>query len=436
MFFIYSILLTVGFVLLLPRFVTDAIFNGKYAAGFKQRLGFVPNVDVGGKPIVWIHCVSVGETNAALPLVEAIAKAHPEFSIVVSTTTATGQQLARSLFSDIADLVFYFPFDWSSTVRRTLMRIHPTIVLLMETELWFNFLHETNKQGVRLAIVNGRLSEKSFVRFHYIASFIRRVLSFIDLALMQEITDADRIVALGLSNTKVRVTGNIKFDHLPAAGDAELSRYLQARFNITSKDPLIIAASTHSPEEDWVLAAFMKIMADHPDLRPRLLIAPRHPERFEGVAASIRKSGLSCTKRSEIESAHDQSATVILLDSIGELRSAYPLAEVVFVGGSLVPHGGQSILEPATAGRAIVTGPYTANFDAAVSQFLDHRALVQLPILPEENVVPELATALFTLLSDQTKRSELGRNAMAVMANNRGAVSRTLDSLTPWFRKR
>jgi 3-deoxy-D-manno-octulosonic-acid transferase len=324
MFFLYSILLTVGFVLLLPRFVLDAIFNGKYAGGFTQRLGFVPKIDAGGKPVVWIHCVSVGETNAARPLIEGIRKKHPEFSIVVSTTTATGQKLARSSFANSTDLVFYFPFDWRSTVRRTLRRIDPAVVLLVETEIWFNFIRETSKHHTRLAIVNGRLSERSFRRFSYIPSFMHRVFAHIDLALMQENADAKRIMALGLRGSRVRVTGNIKFDHQLTSDENALTDLFRSRFGIKPEAPLIIAASTHAPEEEWILAAFKQIWKTSPDLLPRLLIAPRHPERFSAAAESIEKSGFNWARRSENESIRDKTAEVILLDSIGELRSVYP----------------------------------------------------------------------------------------------------------------
>jgi 3-deoxy-D-manno-octulosonic-acid transferase len=431
MYFLYSILFTLGFVVLLPRFVFDVVFNGKYAAGFSERLGSVPKINSKGKKVVWIHCVSVGEANAARPLAQAIKDHFPAVCLVISTTTRTGQELARTAFADIAEQVFYFPFDWRWTVRRTLKRIGPASVLLMETEIWFNFLRETHKSGTRLAIVNGRLSERSYTRFTYIKKFMRRVLGYLDLAVMQENIDATRIMALGLRASKVRVSGNMKFDHGLADQETALTDELRRRFKITSGSPLLIAASTHSPEEKWVLDAFKEIKRSSGQSQPRLMIAPRHPERFAEVADLIRTSGFASARRSDAASTADAAAEVILLDSIGELRSAYTLAEIVFVGGSLIKHGGQSIFEPAAAGKAIVTGPYTANFDAAVKEFLDKEALIQLPAVDDGDTASVLADALNDLLVDRDKRNKLGTHALATMNNNRGAVARTLEYISP-----
>ncbi len=431
MFFVYSILLTVASIVLLPRFIFDAIFNGKYAAGFGQRLGFVPKFDAGGKKVIWLHCVSVGETNAARPLAQKIKEEYPNARLIVSTTTRTGQKLARTAFAGIADLVFYFPFDWKSTVRRTLRRLSPSVVLLMETEIWFNFIRETSKSNARIAIVNGRLSERSFKRFAYIRSFVRRVLGYLDMAMMQENADATRLMALGIRASKVRVTGNLKFDHDLDAHETVLTTVFRTRFGITPDAPLIIAASTHAQEEKWILDAFKEVWKSSGENLPRLMIAPRHPERFAEVAELIKNTGFTWVRRSESVSPRDKAAEVILLDSIGELRAAYPLAELVFVGGSLISHGGQSIYEPAAAGRAILTGPHTVNFDAAVSEFLDKDALVQLPRLTEKDVVPKLIEKFNEILSENQKRKDMGTNALAVMNNNRGAVERTLEYLAP-----
>ena len=229
MFFLYSILLTIGFILFLPLVV---LRRGKYAAGFWQRLGRLPDLETGdGRKIVWLHCVSVGETNAARPLVKEILENFPEYKIVVSTTTKTGQELAKQVFKDQAALVFYFPFDWKFTVRRALRHIKPSVVLLMETELWFNFLRQANKSGARIAIVNGRLSEKSFSRYSYIKKAMRRVLHYIDLALMQGRADAKRLIELGIRSSKVKITGNVKFDQ--TYEENELTEYFRARFAIS-----------------------------------------------------------------------------------------------------------------------------------------------------------------------------------------------------------
>ena len=433
MFLIYSIVYTIAFIVLLPRFLFDAVFNGKYAAGFKQRLGFLSKFDSGGKKVIWLHCVSVGEANAARPLAIKIKEDFPETSLVISTTTRTGQKLAQTAFADVADLIFYFPFDWRSTVRRALRRVKPSVVLLMETEIWFNFIRESYKSGARVVMVNGRLSEKSFKRYGYIKKFMRRVLGYFDLALMQENADATRLMSLGIRASKVRVTGNLKFDHDLDEHETILTGVLRERFGIGTDSPLIIAASTHSPEEQWLLDAFKEVWKSSTENLPRLMIAPRHPERFDEVAEIIKKTGFAWVRRSEPESSGDRSADVILLDSIGELRAAYPLAEIVFVGGSLIPHGGQSIFEPAAAGKAIITGPHTANFDAAVKEFLDKDALIQQPLVADKEIAPKLVEAFNNFLSDAGKRSLLGSQALSVMKHNSGAASRTLEYLSPFL---
>ena len=424
MFTLYSFLLTIGFILLSPIFLLK---REKYAAGFWQRLGFLPEFEPNGKRVVWLHCVSVGETNAARPLVEAIAKQFPEHRLIISTTTKTGQNHAKNIFKDKTDTIFYFPFDFKFSVRRALKNFAPDVILLMETELWFNFLREANKSGAKTAIVNGRLSEKSFKRYSYIKNFIRRVLSYVDLALMQENADAKRLMSLGIHPGKVKVTGNIKFDqNFETSG---LTGVLQLRFAITEDAPLIVAASTHAPEEKWILAAFKKLWKNSVENLPRLLIVPRHPERFAEVAELIKETGFDWVRRSENPSERDKTAEIILLDSIGELRAVYPLAEIVFVGGSLIPHGGQSILEPAVAEKAIVTGFYTMNFAAAVKEFLDKNALIQLSETNEKSIVEDLSKVFAELLKDTEKREELSKHALEVMQKNRGATAKTIENL-------
>jgi 3-deoxy-D-manno-octulosonic-acid transferase len=424
MFLLYSFLLAIGFILMAPIFL---LRREKYAAGFWQRLGFLPAFSPDERRVVWLHCVSVGETNAARPLVEEIRKQFPARRLIISTTTKTGQELARQIFKDKAEAVFYFPFDFRFSVRRALRHFKPAAILLVETEIWFNFVREARKAGAKTMIVNGRLSERSFRRYAYIKNFIGRVLSHIDLALMQGDADAKRLTALGMPSGKVKVTGNIKFDQ--SFESSALTETFRARFAVSNDAPLIVAASTHAPEERWILEAYEKIRKAAPERTPRLLLVPRHPERFTEVAEIIGESNFKSVRRSESPSARDEAAEVILLDSIGELRAVYPLGEIVFVGGSLVRHGGQSVLEPAVAGKAIVTGFYTMNFTAAVKEFLAKNALVQLPETNESTIAGELARVLAELLRDDEKRAELSKNALEVMRRNRGATLRTIENL-------
>jgi 3-deoxy-D-manno-octulosonic-acid transferase len=428
MFLFYSILLTIGFILMLPLFL---LRRDKYAAGFWQRFGRIPELRQNDQSIIWIHCVSVGETNAAVPLIKAIKEEYPDFRIVISTTTKTGQELARKLFAEIADLVFYFPFDWKFTVRRALKKIKPNVVLLMETEIWFNFIREAKAKGTYIFIVNGRLSEKSSDRYLKIRKLMSRVLRYVDLALMQTNADAQRILRLGINANKVRVTGNIKYDQSPVEKNSVFISYFSERFDLSPKNPLIAAASTHAPEERWILEAFKKVYKTRTENLPRLLLAPRHPERFDEVAELIKNSGLKLVRRSSPLNLEDVAADVILLDSIGELRQVFALAEIVFVGGSLIPHGGQNILEPAIAKKAIITGFYTMNFAGIVKTFETNEAVIRLPELDENEIPEKLAGVFNELLQSGERRRTLAENAFKMLEKNRGATVKTMKFMRP-----
>jgi 3-deoxy-D-manno-octulosonic-acid transferase len=428
MFILYSFLFTVGFLLLTPLFLLK---REKYAAGFWQRFGYLPAFESGGKPVIWLHCVSVGETNAARPLVEELAKNYSEYLLVVSTTTKTGQNLARELFKDKAALVFYFPFDWRFTVKRALKIIKPNIVLIMETEIWFNFIREAGRSGAHIFLINGRLSERSLNRYLRIKKTFRRVFHYIDLAMMQGYNDAERLMQLGVRANKIKITGNLKFDQKSAEGDHHLTAFFQERFGISDKTPLIVAASTHAPEEKWILEAFKAVYKSSGENLPRLLIAPRHPERFAEVAEMIDKTGFKWVRRNTALSFDDEMADVILLDTIGELRAVYPLAKIVFVGGSLIPHGGQSVLEPAIERKAIVTGAFTMNFAEIVKKFVENDALIQLPELRDAEIPEMLAEVFLELLNNKDKREKIAENAFATIGENRGACERTIKLLKP-----
>jgi 3-deoxy-D-manno-octulosonic-acid transferase len=434
MYFLYSLLLTLGVVAILPRFIADAFRHGKYVQGLRDRLGRLPVVESNGRPVIWLHCVSVGEAQAARPLARAILDQFPSHALVVSTTTLTGQRIARDVFRDDARAVFYFPFDWPWAVRRSLRTVNPSAVLIMETELWPNFLRECRKRRVPVAIVNGRLSERSSRRYRLVRRFIKRIVNDLDLALMQTEADAERMRGLGLADERVFVSGNVKFDAPDDAGGQGLTDELRERFHFNDGRQLLIAASTHSPEERIIIEAFKQLRSSAGNERARLLIAPRHPERFAEVAALLQSSGLIWSRRSAVRSEGDSACDVILLDSIGELRAVYPLAAIVFVGGSLTPTGGHNILEPAMVGACTVTGAQTFNFTAIVRVFLEADALIQLPPLSESDAPAVLANTLEGLLADDERRRSLGKNARMVLERNRGATERTIKLLAPLFR--
>ncbi|HEX8922280.1 MAG TPA: 3-deoxy-D-manno-octulosonic acid transferase [Pyrinomonadaceae bacterium] len=434
MYFLYSLLLTLGVVALLPRFAVDAFRHGKYVQGLRERLGKLPAIRTDGRPVIWLHCVSVGEAQAARPLARAILERFPSHALVVSTTTLTGQRIAREAFRADAAAVIYFPFDWAWTVRRSLRAVNPAIVLIMETELWPNFLRECRKRRVPTAIVNGRLSERSFRRYSIIRRFTKRIVNNLNLALMQTEMDAERIRTLGLRAERVFVSGNVKFDASTDAGGQRLTDELRERFHFQDGRALIVAASTHAPEERIFLEAFKQLRQTPGNEHVRLLIAPRHPERFPDVASLLESSGLIWSRRNDATSPSDFDCDAVLLDSIGELRSVYPLAHVVFVGGSLTPTGGHNILEPAAVGACTVTGAHTFNFTAIVRDFLEADALLQLPVVAEKDAPAALASALKELLLNDERRQAIGARARGVLEQNRGATERTVKLLAPLFR--
>lgn len=437
MYLLYSLLLTLAILALLPVFLLSALRHGKYLAGLGERLGNVPEVDAGGREVIWLHCVSVGETQAARPLARALVERFPSHALVVSTTTLTGQRLAREVFREDAAAIFYFPFDWAWSVRRTLGRIKPSVVLVMETELWPRFLRECRRRAVPVALVNGRISEKSFERYRRLGGFIKSVVGALALALMQTESDAERIRALGLESARVRVSGNLKFDADTDTSEQAVTGLLRERFAFDDARPLIVAASTHAPEESITLEAFQQTRAAFDwDRRPRLVVAPRHPERFNEVAALIEASGLLWARRSSAPRDNDRVCDVVLLDSIGELRGVYPLAALVFVGGSIAPNGGHNVLEPAAAARCIVTGAHTFNFTSIMRDFLARDALIQLPALHDRDAPAALAQIFRELLNTDERRRRTGERARAALLENRGATEATLNYLAPLLEQR
>ena len=426
MYLAYSLLLSLGLLLLSPYFLFQALAHRKYITGLRERLGSLPKID--RQPVVWLHCVSVGETQAARPLVERIKRELPDHALVVSTVTLTGQKLARDLFGTQGARVVYFPFDWRWSVRRALNAIAPSVVVVMETELWPNFLRECKAREIPVALVNGRISRKSFQRYLKIRFFLRRVLECVSVAVMQSEKDAERIRALGMRQERVFSAGNLKFE---AVGYTDRKTDLKDRFGLEAGVPLVLAASTHAPEEKIVIESFKRLRESQP--MARLMLAPRHPERFNEVAELVQGSGLSWARRTNTPAAEDKSAAVILLDTIGELTSVYSLATVVFVGGSIVDRGGHNVLEPAAHGVAVVTGAHTHNFHAIVDLLNEANALVQLPPVEGEEAVAKLTETFQLLLGDAQARAELGERARHLVEMNQGATERTMKLIAPLF---
>ena len=431
MYLTYSLLLTLGLIVLIPRFLFQIIAHGKYLPGLQQRLGSIPRLDGKNQPTIWLHCVSVGETQAARPFVRELRRKFPNYRIVVSTVTVTGQALARDVFRQEAAAIIYFPFDWDWCVRRSLAIVKPDVVLMMETELWPNFLRRCAKNGIPVGLVNGRISKQSFRGYSWIRFFVARVLRNMTIAVMQTEADAERIRALGMAAAKVSVCGNLKFDAAPAIEHGTLTREIGERFDLGSVS-FILAASTHATEEKILLDSF-QMLKDRSNTPLRLGIAPRHPERFGEVASLLAKSTFTWVRRSQPARSTDKTAEVILFDTMGELPAVYALSTIVFVGGSMISKGGHNVLEPAAAGRAIVTGFHTDNFEAIVRLLEQNEAIIRLPPLVEPTLQAALFDVFQSLLSSRAKREELARNALRVTELNRGAASRTLTLVSPLF---
>jgi 3-deoxy-D-manno-octulosonic-acid transferase len=425
--FVYSVLLAIAFIVLSPYFAWQAMVNRKYLNNLRERLGILPDdLRTASGDAIWLHAVSVGEAVSAKPLIAALRAEFPEHRLVVSTTTATGQSVARSGIAE-AEGFFYFPFDWMFSVRRALDTIRPRIVILMESELWLNFLSECEWRQIPVVVVNGRISDRSFPRSKRFAFFVERLYRKVARFAMQSGIDAERAVALGAPPERVVVSGNLKYDAGAAAQSPSLAvkaQKLDEAFALSAA-PLIVAGSTTDGEEQMVLEAFDRLRREEGLERARLLVAPRHPERFDAVAQLLGSSGLSFARRSQ-SGENGRSADLALLDSVGELAAVYQFASAVFVGGSLVPRGGHNILEPAVCARPIVVGPHMHNFREITAEFLRRDALIQINGRDDRELVSELSQALSRLLKDRELATMLGSNARRAIDENRGATERTV----------
>jgi 3-deoxy-D-manno-octulosonic-acid transferase len=418
LYLLYSLGLGLAFVLAAPFYLLKGGRSAKYVRNCRARLGRVPAEVRSDRPgSVWVHAVSVGEVLTARVLVAALKARFPERPVFVSTTTPTGHEVARRTL-DAADGVFYAPFDFAFAVRRVLGRLRPALLVLVETEIWPNLIHEARRRGARVAVVNGRLSPRSFPRYRLVRALLARVLAEVDLFLMQGEPHAERARAIGAPGERVRVTGNLKFDALPSGARPAA---LAAVFNGAAGEPVWIAGSTVAGEEEAVLQAFRALRASVGGAR--LVLAPRHPERFGAMAPLVAAAGLSAARRSALEGRAWAGEDVLILDTLGELAHVYAFGTVVFVGGSLVAAGGHNVLEPAVAGKATVVGPHMENFQEIADEFLAAGALVQVE-RPED-----LGRAIVRLFTTPDERERIGARARDLVQRNRGAVQATVEAL-------
>ena len=420
---IYNLLLALALLVSAPYWLFRLLRQGKYRKGVGSRLGMLPahlcSLAAAGKPVVWVHAVSVGEILAVAGLIEEMRRRFTGCAIAISTTTSTGHKLAGDRFG--AENVFFFPLDLSFAVGRYLRLLRPMLVVIAETEFWPNFLRAARRSGAAVAVVNARVSDRSFPRYRRFAILLRMVLRNVDCFLAQSEADAQRLVAIGAEPSRVQVAGNLKFDAVAPTAKPEIGQLL-SRVQEVGAGPIVVLGSTVEGEEQMLLATVRAIFGQHP--RSLIILAPRHKERFEAVAALLGNYGVPFTRRSYTEWPRNVTCgSVLLLDSIGELASVYALAYVAFVGGSLAARGGHNILEPAACGIPIIVGPHTENFRDIVQKFAAGGGVL---VVRDEH---ELQSALLRLLADPVERKQLGERALGILRENQGAMEHTLAEL-------
>ena len=417
---LYSVLLLAVLVVGAPYWLVRMATSGRYRAGLAGRLGFLPEglrSAVAGRKVVWLHAVSVGEVMAASALIRELQVALPQWVIAISTTTATGQQLARERFSESP--VFYLPLDFKFAVRRYLRVLRPRMVVLMESELWPRLLLECKAQGVPVAVVNARVSDRSFPRYMRLRRLWRPLLEEVSLFLAQSEETAERLRRIGAPAERVRVTGNLKYD-VRAGGESALTEMLRGRLDGDAR--VVVCGSTADGEERMLLEAWPAVLAAEPGAV--MVLAPRHPDRFRAVAELVEERGLAVVRASEFRErqAAVVAGSVFLLDTIGDLASVYALGSVAFVGGSLVTKGGQNPLEAARFGVPVVMGPSYENFREIVESMEEARAICVV-------TASELSKVLEGMLRDRGAAVAMGERGRAVFEAQAGATARTVDAL-------
>jgi len=412
--FIYDVIFSLVAIFYLPVY----FFRRKFHSGFLARLGFLPKAARFHKPI-WIHAVSVGEVNAITALLEELRKAYPEKQIVISTVTSTGNRMAQAMAKG-EDFVTYLPLDLGFAVKSSIDRINPCFFIIVETEIWPNLLTYLHKKGIPVITVNGRISDRSFKGYLSLKFLLKPILEKVSLFCMQSPLDAERLKRLGVSQEKILVTGNMKFDSKIDLDKKDKDDY-RMKLGLGPHDKLLVAGSTHACEEEIVLAAYRHLLREFPHLK--LLIAPRHPERSPEIEKIVSRFGFHgifvSIKPRECSSCAVTS--VFILDKLGELTSFYSIADIVFVGGSLIKTGGHNILEPAFLSKPILFGPHMFNFRDIAELFLINQAAIMV------GDGEELRKHIARLLNEPALGDELSRRSRRIITENQGATLKNLQ---------
>lgn len=420
-YLLYDLTLLASAAFLIPYYLFRGVRRGKTRRGIRERLGFftAPQLALltGGK-CLWIHAVSVGETRAAAPLLKALRAAYPDYLLVLSNVTETGHQIAREIAE--VDLCLFFPFDLSWVVKRVLRQIRPAAIVIVETEIWPNFIRHAQVAGIPVILVNGRISDRSFPRYRRVRRLMKPILDQLSACCMQTELDARRIVELGAEASRVVVTGNLKFDMRVTTPDAEQREALRRTFRLPANLPVWVAGSTHAGEEEIIIDVYRELVAA--GARLLLILVPRHPERCRGVGEMLTGRGLTVRLRSAVTATDPwlDSGEVLLVDTIGEMLTFYALADLVFVGGSLVPVGGHNVLEASLLEKPVVFGSHMHNFKeiAKLLQASGGGLMV--------GNRPELLAAVRQLLADPGRCAAMGRAGGQLSRRNAGATEKTL----------
>lgn len=421
MYLLYDLVLLASAAVLIPYYLFRGWRQGKVRRGIRERLGFYTAgqlAQVAGRKVLWVHAVSVGETRAAVPLLKRLKSLYPEHLLVLSNVTETGHQIARDLRE--VDLCLFFPFDLSWVVQRVLRQVHPDAVIIVETEIWPNFIHGASRAGIPVILVNGRISDRSFPRYRLARKLIAPILDQIDAFCMQTELDAERIVAMGARSERVSVTGNLKFDMQVHPVDSAERERLRGAFRLPEEAVIWVAGSTHAGEEEIVTGVYRDLVASGESLF--LILVPRHPERCRPVREMLAGQGLGVGLRSALEErpAPFAPGDILLVDTLGEMLTFYALADLVFVGGSLVPVGGHNVLEASIMEKPVVFGSYMHNFKEISSLLLNEGAGLMV------NDRLELLGAMRQLLGDAARRTAMGRAGAGLLERNAGATDKTI----------
>jgi 3-deoxy-D-manno-octulosonic-acid transferase len=419
-YFLYNIILHLSAVLLVPYFLLKMLTLKKYREGIPERFGFVETSklkNLKGGRVVWVHAVSVGETKAVLPVLRLLKRRRPDVKIVFSTVTATGNRTAAKEGKGLIDALIYFPLDLPWAVRRVCRMVKPAMFIVVEKEIWPNAFRTMSDMGAPIAIVNGTMSDRSARRYARLSFLFRDVFSRVSLFLARTGDDLEKALAAGVKAERAQVSGNIKFDLAPSLMDSQFVAKLKEAIGAGAGTKVITAGSTHPGEEEMVLEAFKALSAEFDGLK--LVIAPRHPERFSEVEGILRKSGVEFARRSK-----GGGAEVVLLDSIGELMTVYSFSDIAIVGGSLVPGiGGHNLLEPAYFGKPVVYGEHLTTY-LGMAELLEREG-GGIRAAADKG----LAEALRPLLDNELHMKRTGANAKKVVEENRGAAERTAAAL-------